>query len=89
MCRNIRTLFNFEPPATEAEIRAAAEQFVRKISGYTVPPPANKAAFDGAVEDVARAAHALIQSMRTSAPPRDREIEARKAQVRSARRFSR
>jgi hypothetical protein len=89
MCRNIRTLFNFEPPATEAEIRASAEQFVRKISGYGKPPGHNKAAFDRAVDEVACAARELIQSMQTSAPPRDRDVVAKKAQLRSARRFSR
>jgi hypothetical protein len=88
MCRNIRTLFNFEPPATEAEIRASAEQFVRKISGYSKPTRANEAAFDRAVHEVERAARELLQSMETSSPPRNREVEAKKAQVRSARRFS-
>jgi hypothetical protein len=87
MCRNIRTLFNFEPPATELEIRDASLQFVRKLSGFTVPSKANEAAFDRAVEDVARAARLLIGSMVTNAPPRDREVEAAKARERSAARF--
>jgi hypothetical protein len=89
MCRNIRPLFNFEPPATETEIRAAAEQFIRKISGYTKPTRSNAAVFEDAIEDVARAANQLIRSLQTSAPPRDREKEAEKARVRSAVRFSR
>jgi hypothetical protein len=87
MCRNIRTLFNFEPPATELEIRDASLQFVRKLSGFTVPSKANEAAFDRAVEDVARAARVLISSMVTHAPPRDRAVEAAKARERSAARF--
>lgn len=87
MCRNIRTLFNFEPPATELEIRDAALQFVRKLSGYTVPPKANEAAFDRAVEEVAAAARTLIGTLKTSAPPRNREVEAAKARAASTLRF--
>jgi len=87
MCRNIRTLFNFEPPATELEIRDASLQFVRKLSGFNVPSKANEAAFDRAVEDVAAAARTLIQSLVTTAEPRDREIEAARARTRSAARF--
>ena len=88
MCRNIRTLANFEPPATEAEIHAAALQFVRKISGTTRPSRANEAAFHRAVEEVAVAAQRLIESLRTSAPPRDREAELRKARERNQKRFA-
>jgi hypothetical protein len=87
MCRNIKTLFNFEPPATELEIRDASLQFVRKLSGFNVPSKANEAAFDRAVEDVAAAARILIQSLVTTAEPRDREIEAARARARSAARF--
>ncbi|MGY4828963.1 DUF2277 domain-containing protein [Sphaerotilaceae bacterium SBD11-9] len=87
MCRNIKTLFNFEPPATELEIRDASLQFVRKLSGFNVPSKANEAAFDRAVEDVAAAARILIQSLVTTAEPRDREVEAAKARARSAERF--
>jgi hypothetical protein len=87
MCRNIRTLFNFEPPATELEIRDASLQFVRKLSGFNVPSKANEAAFERAVEDVAAAARSLIQSLVTTAEPRDREIEAQRARARSAARF--
>lgn len=87
MCRNIRTLFNFEPPATELEIRDASLQFVRKLSGFNVPSKANEAAFDRAVEDVAAAARTLIQSLVTTAEPRDREVEAARARARSAARF--
>lgn len=87
MCRNIKTLFNFEPPATEFEIRDASLQFVRKLSGFNRPSQANEAAFDRAVEDVANAARALIRSLVTNAPPRDREVEAEKAKARSAARF--
>jgi hypothetical protein len=87
MCRNIKTLFNFEPPATELEIRDASLQFVRKLSGFNVPSKANEAAFDRAVEDVAAAARVLIRSLVTSASPRDREIEAARAKARSAARF--
>ncbi len=88
MCRNIKTLFNFEPPATELEIRDASLQFVRKLSGFNVPSQANQAAFDRAVEEVATSARTLIASMRTSAPPRNREVEAAKARERSIARFS-
>jgi hypothetical protein len=87
MCRNIKTLFNFEPPATELEIRDASLQFVRKLSGFSVPSKANEAAFERAVEEVADAARRLIGSMVTSAPPRDRDVEADKAKARSAARF--
>jgi hypothetical protein len=87
MCRNIKTLFNFEPPATELEIRDASLQFVRKLSGFTVPSKANEAAFDRAVEEVAAAARVLIRSMVTHAEPRQREVEAAKAKARSAARF--
>lgn len=87
MCRNIRTLFNFEPPATELEIRDAALQFVRKLSGFNVPSRANEAAFDKAVDDVAASARTLIASLVTSAEPRNREVEAAKARERSAARF--
>lgn len=87
MCRNIKTLFNFEPPATELEIRDASLQFVRKLSGFNRPSQANEAAFDKAVEDVANAARVLIRSLVTTAPPRDRDVEAEKAKARSATRF--
>ena len=87
MCRNIKTLFNFEPPATELEIRDASLQFVRKLSGFAVPSKANEAAFKQAVEDVAAAARVLIASMHTNATPRDREVEAAKAKERSRLRF--
>ncbi len=87
MCRNIKTLFNFEPPATELEIRDASLQFVRKLSGFNVPSKVNEAAFDQAVEDVAAAARALIRSLVTTAEPRDREVEAARARARSAARF--
>lgn len=88
MCRNIRTLANFAPPATEDEIRASALQFVRKLSGTTKPSQANEAAFHDAVEEVAAAARRLLSSLVIKAPPRDREVEARKAKERSARRFA-
>ncbi len=88
MCRNIRTLFNFEPPATEAEIREASLQFVRKLSGFNAPSRSNEAAFHAAVDDVARAAGRLIASLTTSSPPRDRDIEADRARVRAAARFA-
>jgi hypothetical protein len=87
MCRNIRTLYNFQPPATEDEIRASALQFVRKLSGFTRPSKANEAAFNRAVENVTRAAQELIESLVTAAPPRDRAEEAAKARARSAARF--
>ena len=88
MCRNIRTLFNFEPPATEDEIRASALQFVRKLSGFSRPSKANEAAFARAVDEVSEAARRLIGSLETASPPRDREIEAMKARARSAERFA-
>jgi hypothetical protein len=88
MCRNIRPLFNFEPPATEEEIRASALQFVRKVSGFTKPSQANAEAFDRAVEEVADAARKLILSLHSAAPPRDRETEAAKARERSRLRFA-
>jgi hypothetical protein len=87
MCRNIRTLANFEPPATDAEIRASALQFVRKLSGTTRPSRANEAAFNRAVEEVAAAADRLIRSLETSAPPRNREVEMVKAKERAAKRY--
>jgi len=87
MCRNIKTLFNFQPPATEAEIRNASLQFVRKLSGFNAPSKANQAAFDRAVEEVASAASALIASLVTAAEPRDREVEAARARARAAIRF--
>lgn len=87
MCRNIKTLANFEPPATEDEIRASALQFVRKLSGTTRPSRANEAAFEQAVNEVAAAARRLLHALESSAPPRDREVERRKAQARSQRRF--
>jgi hypothetical protein len=87
MCRNIKTLFNFEPPATEEEIRASSLQFVRKLSGFTKPSKANEAAFDRAIDQVAEAARALISSLITTADPRDREVEARRARARAAARF--
>ena len=89
MCRNIKTLFNFEPPATEVEIRDASLQFVRKLSGFHAPSKANAAAFDRAVDEVAAAARDLIASLVTTADPRDRAIEAERARVRSAARFGR
>jgi hypothetical protein len=87
MCRNIRTLHNFEPPATDEEIRASALQFVRKLSGFTRPSKANQAAFGRAVEQVAQVAHELLDALVTTAPPRDREVEAAKARERAADRF--
>jgi hypothetical protein len=87
MCRNIKTLFNFEPPATEEEIRAAALQFVRKLSGFNTPSKANQPAFDKAIDEVADAARTLIASLVTSAEPRNREEEAERARLRSAARF--
>lgn len=89
MCRNIRTLFNFAPPATEAEIRAAAVQFVRKLSGCTRPAKVNAAAFDGAVDEIAAAAARLLASLQTTAPPRDRDVEAERARARAKARFVR
>jgi hypothetical protein len=87
MCRNIKTLFNFEPPATEAEIKASSLQFVRKLSGFNQPSKLNQAAFDRAVEEVAAAARQLIGSLVTTADPRDRDVEAERAKARSAARF--
>jgi len=87
MCRNIRTLYNFKPPATEAEIRASSVQFVRKLSGFNKPSKVNEAAFNRAVDQVANAAHELLHSLVTTAEPRDREVEAAKARARSAERY--
>ena len=87
MCRNIRPLFNFAPPATEDEVRNASLQFVRKISGFTKPSAANQAAFDHAVDEIARTAQALMGALTTTAAPKDREIEAAKARERSLKRF--
>ena len=87
MCRNIRLLFNFQPPVTEDEVRAASLQFVRKISGFHKPSHANEAAFAQAVEKVAAAAHRLLESLETSAEPKDREVEATRARARAAERF--
>ena len=87
MCRNIKTLHNFAPPATDEEIRASSLQFVRKLSGFTKPSKANEAAFALAVEQVTEAAHLLLDSLVTNAPPRDREVEAVKARARTAERF--
>ena len=87
MCRNIKTLYNFAPPATDDEIRASALQFVRKLSGTTKPSQANEAAFNRAVDDVTAAAHRLIHSLQTSAPPRNRDEERRKAHERALKRF--
>jgi hypothetical protein len=89
MCRNIRTLFNFEPPATKEEIRAASLQFVRKLAGTTRPSKANEAAFDRAVDEVAAAAERLLAALVTTAPQRDRDVEAAKAKERSTKRFGR
>jgi hypothetical protein len=88
MCRNIKTLFNFEPPATEAEVRDASLQFVRKLSGFNKPSKANEAAFDHAVEAIAAVANELLASLTTNAQPRDRDVEAERAKVRSAKRFA-
>jgi len=87
MCRNIKTLHNFKPPATDEEIRASAIQFVRKLSGFTKPSKANEEVFNHAVEEVTEAARRLIDSLITTAPPRDREVEAIKARARTAERF--
>jgi hypothetical protein len=89
MCRNIRTLFNFEPPATDEEVRAASIQFVRKLSGFHEPSRANQAAFDRAVRDVSRVARRLVDSLVTATPPRSREDVAARARARSAKRFGR
>jgi hypothetical protein len=88
MCRNIRTLFNFAPPATEEEIGASALQFVRKLAGFNKPSQGNAEAFDRAVEEVSAAACRLLKSLETSAPPRDRDVEAQKARARSRERFA-
>jgi hypothetical protein len=88
MCRNIRTLFNFEPPATDDEIHASALQFVRKLSGFTQPSKVNEAAFHRAVEEVSDAAHRLLSALETTRPPRDREVEAMKARARARERFA-
>jgi hypothetical protein len=88
MCRNIRTLYNFEPPATREEVHAAADQYVRKISGFTKPSRANAEAFEEAVDAVALASATLLDRLVTSAPPKDREIEAAKARARAAERFA-
>ena len=87
MCRNIKTLFNFEPRATSSEVRAASLQFVRKISGFTKPSQANEAAFSLAIDRVSAAAEELLASLVTSAPPRDRDVEAARARAKAARRF--
>ena len=88
MCRNIHTLFNFEPPATDDEVRGAALQYVRKISGFTKPSQANEAAFERAVDDVAAATQRLIEALVTNAPPKDREIEAERKRARAAKRYA-
>jgi hypothetical protein len=88
MCRNIRTLFNFEPPANDEEIRASALQFVRKLSGFTEPSKANEAAFRRAVDEVSAAARTLVHSLKTTKPPRNREVEAMKARERARARFA-
>ena len=88
MCRNIRTLFNFAPPATDDEVRAAAVQFVRKLSGYTHPSKANETAFGHAVDEISDAARRLLGSLETTSPPRDRDVEAEKARARSKARFA-
>ena len=89
MCRNIKPLFNFAPPASEDEVRAAALQFVRKVSGFNKPSKANEAAFDAAVDEIASACRHLLHSLETNAPPKDREEEAARARARSAQRFAR
>jgi hypothetical protein len=88
MCRNIRQLYNFEPPATSEEVRAAALQYVRKISGFNKPSQANQEAFDRAVEEIAHVSQHLLDALETAAPPKDREIEAAKARARSAQRYA-
>jgi hypothetical protein len=88
MCRNIRTLFNFEPPATDEEVRASALQFVRKLSGFTHPSRANEAAFDRAVDEVTDSARRLLQSLETASPVKNRELEAAKARARAKERFA-
>lgn len=87
MCRNIKTLFNFDPPATDEEIRAASLQFVRKLSGYNAPSQANEDVFNAAIDEVFDAAKRLLTSLETNAPPKDREVEAAKAKARAAERF--
>lgn len=87
MCRNIKTLFNFEPPATDEEVRAAAVQFVRKLSGFNKPSEANRAAFERGIDEVASATRTLLASLTTNAPPKDRETEAAKARARAEKRF--
>jgi hypothetical protein len=87
MCRNIKTLFNFDPPATDEEVRAASLQFVRKLSGFTAPSKANEKVFNKAVEDVAKIARRLVDALETNAPPKDREEEAAKAKARAAERY--
>ena len=87
MCRNIRTLFNFDPPTTDDEVRAASLQFVRKISGFTKPSQSNQEAFDRAVDEVTGAARSLLGALTTTAPPKDREVEAAKARAKAERRF--
>ena len=89
MCRNIRTLFNYAPSVSDEEVRAASLQFVRKVSGFTKPSHANQAVFDRAVDEVARAARRLLDGLITTAPPKDREVEAAKARLRAAERFAR
>ncbi len=89
MCRNIKTLFNFDPPATDAEIRAASLQFVRKLSGFNAPSKANETAFNEAIEEVAAVARRLIDALETTAPPKNRDEEAAKARARAAVRFAR
>jgi len=88
MCRNIRTLYNFEPPATDAEVRASAEEYVRKISGFTKPSQANAEAFERAIDDVAKISARLLGELVTTAPPKDREVEAAKARARAAERYA-
>jgi hypothetical protein len=89
MCRNIKTLFNFDPPATDEEVRASALQYVRKVSGYTKPSQANEAAFERAVDRVAAVTRELVDALVTNAPPKDREVEAEKARARAAKRYGR
>ena len=88
MCRNIRTLYNFDPPATDEEVRAAALQYVRKISGFTKPSKANEEAFEGAVEAIAAVSQQLLERLQTSAPPKDRAVEAEKARERARARYA-
>jgi hypothetical protein len=87
MCRNIKTLFNFEPPVTESEVQAASLQFVRKITGFNKPSKANEAAFEAAIEQIAAISRGLLLSLETTAPPKNREVEAAKAKARAAERF--